>query len=58
MQTEFQQINESQCITTILDADNVNHIVVFLTGAIPFPEGTGGQGILVYCHNNLYVEAT
>ncbi|XP_066257987.1 protein OPI10 homolog [Euwallacea similis] len=43
VQTEFQQINEKQCVTTITDADNINHIVVFLTGSIPFPEGTAGQ---------------
>ncbi|XP_018318513.1 protein OPI10 homolog [Agrilus planipennis] len=41
--TDYQPINERQFITTILDADNVNHVVVFLTGAIPFPEGTAGQ---------------
>ncbi|XP_056647754.1 protein OPI10 homolog [Diorhabda carinulata] len=43
VQTEFQQISETQVVTTIPDADNINHIVVFLTGAIPFPEGTAGQ---------------
>lgn len=44
VQTEFQQISDRQCVTTIADADNINHIVVFLTGNIPFPEGTAGQG--------------
>lgn len=28
------------------DADNINHIVVFLTGTIPFPDGMGGAGRL------------
>lgn len=45
VQTEFQQISETQVVTTIPDADNINHIVVFLTGTMPFPGGTGGQGI-------------
>ncbi|KAJ8951467.1 hypothetical protein NQ318_000161 [Aromia moschata] len=43
VQTEFQQISPTQFVTTINDADNINHIVVFLTGAVPFPEGTAGQ---------------
>ncbi|CAG9822608.1 unnamed protein product [Phaedon cochleariae] len=43
VQTEFQQISETQLVTTINDADNINHVAVFLTGAIPFPEGTAGQ---------------
>ncbi|CAH0552605.1 unnamed protein product [Brassicogethes aeneus] len=43
VQTEFQPISERQFVTTIQDADNINHIVVFLTGAVPFPEGMGGQ---------------
>lgn len=43
VQTEFQQISETQVVTTIQDADNINHIVVFLTGTVPFPEGTAGQ---------------
>lgn len=42
VQTDFQQIKENQFIITIPDADNINHIVIFLMGTIPFPEGTGG----------------
>ncbi|GJQ84330.1 hypothetical protein Trydic_g5268 [Trypoxylus dichotomus] len=43
VQTQFEQISETKFVTTILEADNVNHIVVFLTGVMPFPEGTAGQ---------------
>lgn len=41
----FEQVGVSQFLTTIHDADNINHIVVFMTGTVPFPQGTGG---LVY----------
>jgi len=43
-QTQFDQISENQSVFTIPDADNINHIVVFMTGTIPFPEGFGAQG--------------
>lgn len=42
VQTDFQQIGDNQFLITVPDADNINHIVVFLTGTVPFPEGTGG----------------
>ncbi|KAL0128372.1 hypothetical protein PUN28_003574 [Cardiocondyla obscurior] len=42
VQTDFQQVGENQFLITIPDADNINHIVVFLTGTISFPDGTGG----------------
>ncbi|KAJ8668072.1 hypothetical protein QAD02_009735 [Eretmocerus hayati] len=42
VQTDFQQITENQCLITVPDADNINHIVIFLTGTIPFAEGMGG----------------
>ncbi|XP_044727609.1 protein OPI10 homolog [Chrysoperla carnea] len=45
VQTDFQQVGENQFLTTITDADNVNHIVVFLTGQMPLPDGYAG---LVY----------
>lgn len=42
VQTDFRQVNETKFVITIPDADNTNHIVVFMTGQIPFPEGMGG----------------
>ncbi|EZA59525.1 protein OPI10 homolog [Ooceraea biroi] len=42
-QTDFQQVGENQFLFTVPEADNINHIVVFLTGTIPFPDGTGGS---------------
>ncbi|XP_011306503.1 protein OPI10 homolog [Fopius arisanus] len=42
VETNIPQINVNQFLINVPDADNVNHIVVFLTGTIPFPEGTGG----------------
>ena len=40
----FEQVGETQFLTTIHDADNINHIVVFMTGTVPFPQGMGGLG--------------
>lgn len=42
VQTNFQQVGERHFLTVIVDADNINHVVVFLTGQIPFPDGTAG----------------
>ncbi|KAL3842587.1 hypothetical protein ACJMK2_020581 [Sinanodonta woodiana] len=42
VQTDAQQISENKFIFNIQDADNINHIVVFLTGQVPFPDGLGG----------------
>lgn len=43
-QTNFQQIGESQFLINVPDANNVNHIAVFLTGTVPFPDGMAGAG--------------
>lgn len=43
VQTDFQQVSEMQFLITIPDADNVNHLVVFLTGVQAFPEAMGGS---------------
>ena len=31
----------------VQDADSVNHVVIFLTGAIPFPEGLTQKFVIV-----------
>ena len=41
----MQQVNENQFLFNIPDADNVNHIVVFMTGLTPFPDGMGAAGM-------------
>jgi hypothetical protein len=40
VQTDFTQIEESKFLINIIDADNVNFIVVFLTGNLPLPLGS------------------
>lgn len=42
VQTESQQVAENQFLFNIEDADNINHVVVFMTGQMPFPDGLGG----------------
>ncbi|CAF1247832.1 unnamed protein product [Rotaria sordida] len=43
-QINFQQVSETQFVIPVSDVDNVNHLVVFMTGQIPFPENFGGGG--------------
>lgn len=43
VQTDFEPVDDSRFLINIPDADNINHIVVFLTGAQPFPDGMGGS---------------
>lgn len=43
VQTNFEQVGETQFLTVIPEADNINHVVVFLTGTQPFPDGLGGS---------------
>ncbi|XP_011859595.1 PREDICTED: protein OPI10 homolog [Vollenhovia emeryi] len=42
VQTDFQQVGDNQFLIIIPDADNINHIVIFLTGTVFFPDGMGG----------------
>ncbi|CAG0901869.1 unnamed protein product, partial [Cyprideis torosa] len=44
VQTDFQRVDETHFMMNIHDADSINHVVVFLTGAEPLPEGFGGSG--------------
>ena len=40
----MQQVGETQFVFNVPDADSINHIVLFLTGTTPFPDGMGGAG--------------
>lgn len=55
VQTNFQQCGETQFLTVIPEADNINHVVVFLTGTQPFPDGLGGSGVVLFF--NFFVDA-
>lgn len=39
---DFQQLDEGKFLLNIPEADNINHIVIFLTGIIPLPAGLAG----------------
>ena len=41
MQTNFIQVDETKVMCNIENADNINHVVVFMTGFSPFPDGFG-----------------
>ena len=40
--TAFREVDNTHAVIDISDFANINHLVVFLTGQTPFPEGTGG----------------
>ena len=44
VQTEFERVSETQFVFNIIDAEQINHFVAFMTGAVPFPDGLGGAG--------------
>jgi len=41
-QVNFQQVSETQFVIPISDVDHVNHLAVFMTGQMPFPDHLGG----------------
>lgn len=43
IQANFVQAGDTEFVTEVADAGSINHVVVFLTGIMPFPEGTGGS---------------
>uniref|UniRef100_A0A914ZUH6 Hikeshi-like domain-containing protein n=1 Tax=Parascaris univalens TaxID=6257 RepID=A0A914ZUH6_PARUN len=43
LQADFVQAGETEFVTEVSDASSINHVVVFLTGVTPFPDGTGGS---------------
>ena len=44
VQTNLTQMGETKLVAEIPDADDINHIVVFMTGTTPFPDGMGAAG--------------
>lgn len=42
VQTDVQQVGETQFLFNIPEADNINHIVLFLTGTISLPDRMAG----------------
>ncbi|CAG2179853.1 unnamed protein product [Oppiella nova] len=42
VQTDFVSVDVNKCLITIQNADDINHVVVFMTGSQPFPEGMAG----------------
>ncbi|KAG6462121.1 protein OPI10 homolog isoform X2 [Manduca sexta] len=43
VQTDFTPLSETRFLVTITEADSINHVAVFLTGAAPLPPGTAGM---------------
>ena len=48
MQTDAQQVGPTQFVFNLLDVESIHHVVVFLTGVTPFPDGMGGA--VYYCY--------
>ena len=42
VQAQATQVDETHFVFQLLDVEHTNHVVVFLTGAVPFPAGFGG----------------
>lgn len=48
VQTDMTVVSETKFVTEIPNADDINHIVIFMTGAIPFPDGMGAAGLISF----------
>ncbi|XP_051558074.1 protein Hikeshi [Xyrauchen texanus] len=42
VQTDVQQVATDKFVFNLPDYENVNHVVVFMLGTVPFPAGMGG----------------
>ena len=43
MNTNVEQVDGNSFVLGLEDVDSINHVVVFLTGQVPFSEGFGGS---------------
>nr|XP_013042834.1 protein Hikeshi isoform X1 [Anser cygnoides] len=48
VQAAPQQVAEDKFVFDLPDYENINHVVVFMLGTIPFPEGMGGSVYFCY----------
>lgn len=56
VRTDFDRLEETKFMITINSAESVNYICVFLTGLMPFPEGTAGSGKnTIMLHNKIEI---
>ena len=47
-QFDVQQVSENQVVFTVPECEKINHLVIFLTGSSPFPDGFGGSVYLCW----------
>ena len=40
----FERVSEAQFLIKVNEIESVNHLVVFMTGETPFPDGFAGAG--------------
>nr|AFM86734.1 hypothetical protein [Callorhinchus milii] len=52
VQTDAQQVAEGKFVFNLPDHENVNHVVVFMLGTMPFPVGAGGSVYFSYPDKN------
>ncbi|XP_032249399.1 protein Hikeshi isoform X2 [Halichoerus grypus] len=52
VQTAAQQVAEDKFVFDLPDYESINHVVVFMLGTIPFPEGMGGSVYFSYPDSN------
>ena len=42
--TDFHAVDETHFVINVPEADNIRHIIVFLTGSQPLPDNTAAGG--------------
>lgn len=55
VQADFATLDATHVATTLADADSINHLCVFMTGAMPLPDGFGGAGTPAHAHGHYTV---
>lgn len=48
VQTDAQRVGPTQFVFNLADVERIHHVIVFLTGVTPFPDGMGGG--VYYCY--------